>query len=99
MHHGQQYDAKHMMHTFRLLNMAEDIARYKKVIVFREDREFLLKIRSGQFRFETLMEMVEEKVSKVEEYFNKSDLPDKPDERLAEELLIEIRERFYKIAF
>ncbi len=44
---GKNYDAKHMMHTFRLLNMAEEIALYKEVRVFREDRDFLLSIRNG----------------------------------------------------
>ena len=36
------YDAKNMMHTFRLLNMAEEIATENTLNVFREDREFLL---------------------------------------------------------
>ncbi len=39
------YDAKNMMYVFRLLNMAEEIARYKKVNVRRPEREYLLKIR------------------------------------------------------
>jgi hypothetical protein len=63
--HGKSYDAKNMMHTFRLLNMAEEIALYKQVIVFREDRDFLLKIRSGIFEFDTLMSMVEEKMERI----------------------------------
>ena len=47
--HGKSYDAKNMMHTFRLLNMAEEIAIHHKVIVKREDRDFLLKIRNGEY--------------------------------------------------
>ena len=35
--HGKNYDSKNMMHVFRLLNMAEEIARSKKVNVRRAD--------------------------------------------------------------
>ncbi len=83
------------MHTFRLLNMAEEIALYKEVIVHREDREFLLKIRSGVFEFDELMEMVDEKMGKIKDLFEKSDLPEQPDSWHAEKLLIRIRECFY----
>jgi len=93
--HGKNYDAKNMMHTFRLLNMAEEIAIQHRVIVHREDREFLLRIRAGEFEYEELIGMVEEKMVKIEESYNKSDLPEEPDIRKAESLLVRIRERFY----
>lgn len=60
--HRKSYDAKNMMHTFRLLSMAEEIALYQQVIVKREDRDFLLKIRNGEFDFDDLMKMVEKKM-------------------------------------
>ena len=53
--HGKSYDAKNIMHTFRLLSMAEEIALYQQVIVKREDRDFLLKIRNGEFEFDDLI--------------------------------------------
>lgn len=93
--HGKSYDAKNMMHTFRLLNMAEEIGLYQEVRVHRNDREFLLKIRNGEFEFDALMQMVEEKMEQIREIYQKSDLPDKPDLNKAEELLIEIRDSFY----
>jgi len=93
--HGKSYDAKNMMHTFRLLNMAEEIALFKEVIVRREDREFLLKIRSGVFEFDELMQMVDEKMERINRLYEKSDLPDLPDIAKAENLLVQIREDFY----
>jgi predicted nucleotidyltransferase len=93
--HGKNYDAKNMMHTFRLLNMAEEIALYREVIVHREDREFLLSIRSGAFEFDTLMQMVDEKMERIKGLYEKSDLPDQPDIKKAEHLLVEIRDAFY----
>jgi len=93
--HGKSYDAKNMMHTFRLLNMAEEIALYKQVKVHREDREFLLEIRSGKFDFDALMQMVEEKMERIKMLYEKSDLPAQPDIEKAESILVQIREEFY----
>jgi hypothetical protein len=93
--HGKNYDSKNMMHTFRLLNMAEEIALNKKVIVHREDRDFLLQIRKGEFEYEDLMLMVEEKMKRIEDLYRTSDLPETPDVLEAENILINIREQFY----
>jgi predicted nucleotidyltransferase len=93
--HGKCYDAKNMMHTFRLLNMAEEIALYQKVIVKRDDRDFLLKIRNGEFAFDDLMRMVEEKMEQIKLAYDKSTLTDRPGIHMAENILIQIRADFY----
>jgi predicted nucleotidyltransferase len=93
--HGKNYDAKNMMHTFRLLNMAEEIAVYRQVIVHRNDRDFLLRIRNGEFEYNDLLKMAEEKLVNIETLYSKSDLPEQPDGIKAEALLIQIRESFY----
>jgi hypothetical protein len=95
--HGKNYDAKNMMHTFRLLNMAEEIALHQKVMVYRHDRDFLLSIRGGKFEFDDLIKMVEDKMEHIKEIYSSSVLPDRPDEQLAEHLLITIREQFYNV--
>jgi uncharacterized protein len=94
--HGKNYDAKNMMHVFRLLNMAEEIARYKKVNVRRSERGWLLKIRAGEFQYEDLLSQAEDKINLVDELFSKSDLPNVPDNLAAEDVLYEIREALYK---
>ncbi|MGL5891581.1 MAG: nucleotidyltransferase domain-containing protein [Bacteroidia bacterium] len=94
--HGKNYDAKNMMHTFRLLNMAEEIAKEGKVNVRRQDKDFLLNIRSGVFSYEELVELVNEKVYRIDEYYEKSDLPEQPSLEKAEEVLVEIREMLYR---
>jgi len=96
MTHGKNYDAKNMMHTFRLLNMAEEIAAEQKVIVRRHDRAFLLKVKSGAFEYDDLLKMVEDKLDKMDDLYARSGLPDMPDEAKAEALLVKIREQFYK---
>lgn len=93
--HGKNYDAKNMMHVFRLLNMAEEIARYKKVNVRRPEREYLLKIRAGEFSYEDLLKQAEEKIGVVGDLFMKSDLPEQPDYEAANALLVQIRAVIY----
>ncbi|MBS1618929.1 MAG: nucleotidyltransferase domain-containing protein [Bacteroidetes bacterium] len=93
--HGKNYDAKNMMHVFRLLDMAEEIARYQKVIVRRPNREYLLQIKAGEFLYEDLLQQAEERIARVNELFEISALPPMPDRTKVEELLISIRERFY----
>lgn len=90
--HGKNYDAKNMMHVFRLLNMAEEIALYKKVNVRRHDRDFLLKIRNGEFLYEELLNQANEKTKRIVELFAKSDLPEKPNITTINKLLVRLRE-------
>jgi hypothetical protein len=94
--HGKNYDAKNMMHTFRLLNMAEEIAKDGVVNVRRHDRDFLLKIRSGAFSYEELVEVANEKILQIDSLYEKSSLPEEPDVIMAEEILVEMRESLYK---
>jgi len=93
--YGKNYDAKNMMHVFRLLNMAEEIARYEKVNVRRPERDYLLKIRAGQFAYEDLLKQAEQKIGVVDNLFKKSELPEQPDPKQAEEKLVEIRQVLY----
>lgn len=93
--HGKNYDAKNMMHTFRLLNMAAEIATEQKINVRRADRDFLLKIRTGEYLYDDLVQMVNERIDNITELYRKSDLPNEPDEREANRILVTIRESLY----
>ncbi|MEO1447981.1 MAG: nucleotidyltransferase domain-containing protein, partial [Bacteroidota bacterium] len=93
--HGKNYDAKNMMHTFRLLHMAEEIGRYGEIRVRRSDRELLLRIRKGEFSYDYLVDWAEEKLLGVKEAFQHSSLPESPDEKKINDLLVEIRSEWY----
>jgi hypothetical protein len=93
--HGKNYDSKNMMHTFRLLEIAEEIALYKKIFVARNDREELMKIRAGAYSYQELIEKAEQKLKRIEKMYRESDLPDIPDYEYAEKLLVTIRSDFY----
>jgi len=94
--HGKNYDAKNMMHTFRLLEMAIEIAKESKVNVKRPNRDFLLGIKSGKYEYEELMEMAEERKLEMEAAFQSSNLPDSPNAEMVNRLAFLIRDRFYE---
>lgn len=93
---GKNYDAKNMMHTFRLLDMAEEMLRDGKVNVRRPNREELLKIRKGEFEYDTLIAEAEQKLARIDAAFDICDLPDMPDAQKIEPILIEIRRKWYE---
>ncbi len=93
--HGKGYDAKNMMHTFRLLDTALDIAEQGKVIVRRPNRDFLLAIKAGEFAYDELVAMADEKRRQLTHSFAQSDLPATPDRDAINRLLVELREDFY----
>lgn len=93
--HGKNYDAKNLMHTFRLLAIAEEIVRDGKINVFRPDRDYLLSIKSGAYEYEELLSMAEDKITELQELYEKSKFPDFPDQEYLEGLLIDVREKVY----
>lgn len=96
--HGRNYDSKNLMHTFRLLDMAEEIAAEGQITVRRPNREWLMRIRRGEFEYDTLIAMAEEKIARIDTLFAASDLRATPDRAALESALVEIRERWYLAA-
>jgi tRNA U34 5-carboxymethylaminomethyl modifying enzyme MnmG/GidA len=94
--HGKNYDAKNMMHVFRLLEMAIEIAKEGCVNVRRPNRAFLLDIKSGKFEYEELLKLADERQVIMEEAFDRSSLPDKPDFEAVNTLCYEVRKKFYQ---
>lgn len=94
--HGKNYDAKNMMHTFRLLDMAAEIARSGKIVVRVNNRDQYMRIRSGEFSYDELVARAEEKITEIDGLFRHADLPDRPDLAIIKQLHVEIRECFYQ---
>lgn len=93
--HGKNYDSKNMMHVFRLLLMAKEIAVEKKVNVFRNDRQFLLDIKQGKFEYDELVQKAEELKNGLAELYQQSDLPEEPDVDQINNILIAVRKKVY----
>jgi len=96
MTHGKKYDSKNMMHVFRLLLMAKEIALERKINVLRHDKDFLLSIKEGKFEYEELVEMAVELKNELPVFFQTSGLPQEPDKTTVNKLLINMREICYK---
>jgi uncharacterized protein len=94
--HGKKYDSKNMMHVFRLLFMAKEIAVERRINVLRKDREFLLDIKQGKYEYDDLVTKAEKLKEELTGLYNASDLPEEPDENKINEMLIEMREMYYK---
>ena len=88
------YDAKNMMHTFRLLLSGESILRYGAPIVRFEGEplKFLMDIRAGTFAYDFLIARAESKVKELKTLSESCSLPEKPDASKVDALLREITE-------
>jgi hypothetical protein len=93
--HGKNYDAKNMMHVFRLLAMAKEIGRSGSILVRQSDCQQLLKIKKGDFLYEELLDKANAQLKEIEAIYQNSSLPEKPDLFLINCLLVEIRKDFY----
>jgi predicted nucleotidyltransferase len=96
--HGQSLDGKNIMHCIRLINMAKEIGIGDGIQVRRSDREYLLSIRKGEFDLESLINEAEESIKEMDSIFDNSDLPNKVNMDLINELLIKIRKEYYGIS-
>lgn len=93
--HGQKIDGKNMMHCMRLIRMAQEIGRGEGIIVRRKDAKELLDIRHGKVDLESLIDMADSEINKMDKIFDNSDLPNNVNPELINELLIKVRRGFY----
>ncbi|MVM41260.1 nucleotidyltransferase [Spirosoma sp. HMF3257] len=93
--HGKNYDAKNMMHTFRLLDMAAEILETGQIQVRRPNRDELLKIRAGAFNYDELIQQAEQKLAHIDALAAASPLPDRPDLVTINQILVELRTALY----
>jgi len=96
MSHGKNYDSKNMMHVFRLLLMAKEIAKEEKINVYRKDREFLLSIKEGKYEYDELLAKAETLKNELPLLYKQSSLPGMPDIDSINKLLIKTRAEYYK---
>lgn len=95
--HG--YDTKHAMHLVRLMRMGEEILTTGKVIVKRPDREELLAIRAGAWKYDDLIAWATAQDAKLSEIYTsgKSPLPKQPDRVKLDQLCMSLVERSWSL--
>jgi hypothetical protein len=86
------YDAKNMMHTFRLLMAAAAILRdgRPRVRFDGEHRAFLLQVRAGAFAWQVLVERAETMTAELIADARTCTLPGEPEAGEVDELLREV---------
>ncbi|SEE09437.1 Predicted nucleotidyltransferase [Tenacibaculum sp. MAR_2010_89] len=95
--HDKNYDAKNMMHTFRLLHMAKEIGKEGIINVRRNDRDFLLAIKNAEYEYDNLVRKAELMREELELIYNASDLLEKPNLHKINSLLISVRNKYYTL--
>lgn len=96
--HGKNYDSKNMMHTYRLLSMAHELAKGElRVRRTKEECEKLMKIRLGEYEYDDLLREAEAMIAGLDEAFKKSTLPEKVDNDYIYTILLDMRKNYYKI--
>lgn len=90
----KNYDSKNMMHMFRLVHMASEIAEGRGVILERtDDRQFLLDVRNHKYEYDELMARLGEDAARMNALMAASTIPDRIDPDFVNSLMIEIRNR------
>lgn len=86
------YDTKHAMHLVRLMRMGSEILRTGKVIVKRPDREELLDIRRGAWKYEDLLQYAYIMDTAMADAEKVSPLPKRADREKLDALCVKVVE-------
>ena len=82
------YDTKNAAHLIRLLRMGIEFLSTGHLNVFREDAQQLIAIKKGEYTLEKIKEMAEDLFKVSQQAFLLSKLPENPDIKKAEKILI-----------
>ena len=89
---NKNYDAKNMMHSFRLIHMAKEIASGKGMNLYRtEDHDFLMNIRNHKYEYDELIKLADKEKEEMYEIMKHSTIPDSVDETKLNEILFNLR--------
>ena len=87
---------KHAMHLIRLLVMGTEILNIHQINTYRtEEHDLLMDIRKGKYSYDELFKMVELYEFKFKQASLSTTLPEEPDKKQVEELLISLYEDYY----
>ena len=90
-------NSKNISHCIRIFTMAKEIAEGKGMLLDRTeiDKDFLMSVKNHEKSYDEIMLYVENLKEDMEESFEKSCLPECPDQDLLDKLLIDIRRKHY----
>jgi len=89
-------DYKAASHNVRLLRTGLEILQTGEVLVKRPDAEELLAIRHGSMTYDELIAYADSMDGQIKEWYKKTDLPKKPDIKLAANVLMEMQDLMWE---
>ncbi len=90
----KNYDSKNMMHCFRLMHMASEIAEGKGLILQRTwDRQLLMDVRNHKFEYDEIIDMLEQEKERMNSLMEQSTIREHVDTEFVNSLMIEIRKQ------
>ena len=91
---NKNYDSKNMMHCFRMIHMACEIAEGQGMILERTwDRDFLMSVRSHEYEYDELIERLETDQEHMNQLMATSTIREKVDVDFVNNLIVEIRKK------
>lgn len=90
------YDTKHASHLVRLMRMGKEILETGQVHVFRPDREELLGIRNGSWKYKQVEEYAEKMQEEIVKICETSKLPNKPNKSFLDGLCSDVVGEYIK---
>ncbi|GGD30877.1 DNA polymerase beta superfamily protein [Flavobacterium orientale] len=93
--HGKNYDSKNMMHTIRLLQSAKQILGDGTLDIRVKNREELLAIKAGEMEYDDLLTLAGSLIEEIETAYQRSSIPDQPNQEKVISMLVKIREELY----
>ena len=91
------YDVKAAMHTLRLLGECKEMIAEGCITLPRPEREFLVRVRTGQYSMEKIISMAQQQFAECEETALKSPLPEEIDRNAISQLIITCYKKAWKM--
>jgi uncharacterized protein len=93
------YDTKFAMHCMRLMLQGIDILRFGTFKTYMDSgkREFLKRVREGKFTYDEIIKLYDDYEKEMKSADAESPLPDKPDYKKINSLLIQITEEAHNV--
>ena len=92
------YDVKAAMHTLRLLGECKELITEGRITLPRPEREYLVRVRTGQYSMEKVISMAQQQFIECEEATLQSPLPEEIDREAISQLIIATYKKAWKMA-
>lgn len=92
----KNYDSKNMAHCVRLIHMGIEIANGEGIILERTwDRELILDIKNHKYKYDELLNIVEDSKNKLDYAIKNSTIKEHIDNNFVNYILTTIQQKFY----